>query len=170
MRSGSMIKITAALVLALMAAGLTAPAAFSQDVKIGYVDLRRAFYEYDKTKTLEEELEALTEDTQDKRTKMIEEITKMRDEAAIMSDDAKKKKQRLIDAKLAELQEFDRDARANILNKKNDMFRIVIEDIQAVVENMGKEGGYDYILDSRQLMYTNENFDLTDEVLKKLNK
>ena len=169
MKSGR-IKITAVLVLVLMAAGLIAPAAFSQDVKIGYVDLRRAFYEYDKTKTLEEELEALTEDTQDKRTKMIEEITKMRDEAALMSDDAKKKKQRMIDAKLAELQEFDRDARANILNKKNDMFRVVIEDIQAVVEKMGKEGGYDYILDSRQLMYTNENFDLTDEVLKRLNK
>jgi len=164
------LKITALLTLVLSAAVFAAPAAFSQDIKIGYVDLRKAFYEYDKTKTLEEELEALTEDTQDKRTRMIEEITKMRDEAALLSDDAKKKKQRLIDSKLAELQEFDRDARANILNKKNDMFRVVIEDIQDVVEKMGKEGGYDYILDSRQLMYTNENFDLTDQVLKRLNK
>ncbi|MEA3489437.1 MAG: OmpH family outer membrane protein [Candidatus Omnitrophota bacterium] len=166
---------TSKMLLAALAAGLVASCVlaapgYSADVKIGYVDLRQAFYEYDKTKNMEQELAAFTEDTQEKRTKMIEGITKLRDEAELLSEEAKRKKQGEIDNKLSELQEFDRGTRQTLLNKRNDMFREVIDDIQVVVKTMGKEGGYDYVLDSRNIMYANETFDLTEEVLKRLNK
>lgn len=144
-------------------------AAFAAE-KIAYVDLRRAFYEYEKTKTFETDLNALTEERQAKRTGMITDITKLRDEGELLQGDARNKKQQEIDGKLAELQEFDRDTRQQLLNKKNDMFREVIDDIQKVVTDIGKKQGYDYVLDSRNVMYAKEQFDLTDAVLEKLNK
>lgn len=150
--------------------GLLSPAGYSADGKMGYVDLRKAFYEYDKTKSLEKELNDLTEDRQGTRTAKIETITKLRDEAELLNGDARNRKQGEIDAKLVELQEFDRETRQELLNKKNDMFREVIDDIQKVVEGIGKQGNYDYVLDSRNIMYAKEDYDLTSDVLKQLNK
>jgi Skp family chaperone for outer membrane proteins len=50
------------------------------------------------------------------------------------------------------------------------MFREVIADIQKIVDDMGENGGYDYILDSRNIMYAREDSDLTDQVIAELNK
>jgi outer membrane protein len=158
------------LVTVLLAFSLIAPAGYAKNGKLGYVDLRRAFYEYEKTKSMESQLTDETESRQTERNKMIERINKLRDEVELLSGKAKSAKQSEIDNELAELQEFDRETRQTLLNKKNDMFREVIEDIQKVVESIGETGGYDYVLDSRNIMYAKPEFDLTDQVIKELNK
>ena len=73
--------------------GLIAPVVCSAQGKIGYVDLRRAFYEYKKTKVLEDELTGLTEESQETRNEKVAAITKMRESAELLSDDAKAEKQ-----------------------------------------------------------------------------
>jgi len=138
--------------------------------KVGFVDLRRAFYEYEKSKTLDKELTDITAQRTEERAAMVEKITKLRDESELLNDDAKAKKQQEIDAEITRLNEFDRDIRQEILTKKNDMFREIIDDIRKVVEVIGEKEGYDAILDSRDIMYAKEGFDLTDQVLKELNK
>lgn len=143
---------------------------YAKGEKLGYVDLRRAFYEYGKTKKHEEELNKLTEKSQGERKQQIEVITKLREEVELLTGAAKDKKQAEIDKKIATLQEYDRNTRQILLNKKNEMFREVIDDIQNVVDEIGKKGNYDYIFDSRNVMYAKEGFDLTDEVIGKLNK
>ena len=163
----SMIVILIALFVVI---GMAAPLACAAGQKLGYVDLRRAFYEYEKTQTLEKQLNDETETRQGERTKMIDKLTKLRDESELLSGKAKTNKQAAIDAELGKLQEFDRDTRQSLLNKKNDMFREVIEDIQKVVEEIGEKEGYDYILDSRNIMYAKPDYDLTDEIVSKLNK
>jgi len=146
------------------------PVSFAQGEKIGYVDLRRAFYEYEKSRTFDKEINDLTTERNEERNKIVEEVRKIRDEAEFLSDDKKAAKQTQMDAKIAELNEFDRVTRQEILNKKNDMFREVIEDIQKVVDDIGKKEKYDYILDSRNVMYAKEEYDLTERVLKELNR
>lgn len=164
------IKFAAIITAVILVSCSAAPFAYSQGEKIGYVDLRRTFFEYEKQKTLEGDINAFTEGQQQERTKMVEELTKMRDEGELLSGEARAQKQKEIDAKLIRLQEFDRTTREDLLNKKNEMFRVVIEDVQGIVEKMGKSEKYDYILDSRQIMYADEKYDLTDRVLKELNK
>ena len=144
--------------------------AYAAELKIGYIDIRRAFYEYEKTKTMEAEIAAFTEDHKAKRDQMITGITKLRDEAELLAGGAKAKKQREVDLKLAELEKYDKTVKQDVLNKKNDMFRQVIEDVQVVADDIGKTGAYDYVIDSRNVMYALEKYDLTDEVVKRLNK
>ena len=163
-------RTTMFLMVCFIICGLIAPLGYSKEVKIGYVDLRRAFYEYNKTQELETELNVATEESQGKRTKKIEQITKLRGEVELLNGDAKANKQKDIEAKLADLQEFDRTTRQELLNQKNEMFRQIVEDIQGIVETIGKKDAYDYVLDSRNIMYSNESFDLTDMVIKELNK
>jgi outer membrane protein len=97
-------------------------------------------------------------------------VSKLRDEMELLSGKAREKKQSEVEAKITDLNEFDRVTRQQLLNKKNDMFREVVDDIQKVVDDLGKKGQYDFILDSRNIMYGKEDFDLTDDVLKQLNK
>lgn len=158
------------LAMVLITASLLSGVAYAADGKVGYVDLRRAFYEYEKTKDLETGLTSFTGERQTERTAKVQELTNLRDAAEMLKGDAREKKQQAIDGKLMELQEYDRTTRQDILNKRNEMFREVIEDIQKVVEEIGKKNGYSYILDSRNIMYAEKSLDLTDEALKELNK
>jgi outer membrane protein len=157
-------------VVCLVVFGLIVPAGFCKDLKVAYVDLRKAFYEYEKTKSLEEELNSLTQESQNKRNVMIEEITKLRDQAELLSGEKLEEKQKELDEKLTELQNYDREMRQTLLNKKNDMFRQVIDDIQKIVEGIGEKESYDYVLDSRNIMFADEQYDLTDRVITELNK
>lgn len=157
------------LVACIMLSFVISPA-YSAELKMGYVDIRKAFYEYERAKTMEAELNDFTEDSQAKRDKMVASITKIRDEGELLSGKAKVKKQKELALKLTELQETDKTIRQKLLNKKNDMFRQVIDNIQVVAEDIGKKGGYDFVIDSRNVMYAKEKYDLTDEVIKRLNK
>ncbi len=166
-------KILAGCIAAFLGVLLVVPPVFAAGggiEKIGYVDLRRAFYEYEKSKTLDKELTDITNQRTKERATIVERITKLRDESELLSDDAKAKKQQAIDAEIAKLNEFDRDIRQEILSKKNDMFREIIDDIRKVVEEIGEKEKYDVILDSRDIMYAKKGFDLTDQVLMELNK
>ena len=138
--------------------------------KIGYVDLRRAFFEYEKTKSFEGKLNKLTEERQGERTRKVEKISKMRDEMELLSGDARNKKQTLVETEIASLNEFDRSTRQLLLDKRNTMFKEVVDDIQKIVENLGKKGKYDFVFDSRNIMYGKKQFDLTEDVIKVLNR
>jgi outer membrane protein len=142
----------------------------AKELKVGYVDLRRAFHEYEKAQTLDAELNEFAESTQAKRDTMVENITKLRDEAELLSETARQQKQQEMNIRIQELQEFDRDSRQIILERKDNLFREVIDDIQKIVTDKGTKGGYDYILDSRNIMYAADKYDLTQEVIDVLNK
>ena len=156
------------VIVVFMVLVMAAASGYAEVGKIGYVDLKRAFYEYEKTKNMEEDLGVLTEKSEKERTLIVEDITTLRDEFELLAGDAKIKKQEIIRGKLEGLQTFDKNTRQELLSKKNDMFKEVIEDIQQIVEAIGKKENYDYIIDSRNIMYAKEMYDITDAVLKRL--
>ncbi|MFH1836608.1 MAG: OmpH family outer membrane protein [Candidatus Omnitrophota bacterium] len=165
----TMVKLFRVSLAALFLFGLIAPMANAADgVKIGYVDFRKAFYENDKAKTKEEELRAYEEEQQKKQKEMIDEITELRGEAEMLSAEAKEKKRPEIEKKIVALQDFENEVRKELLNRKNDIYKEIADDIQSVVDEVGEAGGYDYILDSRSVIYTSGNLDITDEVIKKI--
>lgn len=168
--SGSWKRFFSIAVMFFAAFCFLASPAYCLGGKIGYVDSRRAFQEYERKKSVEAELNGLSKGYQQQRAKKIEAITKLRDEAELLSEEARAEKQKEINARVAELQEFDRKTRQELLAKQNEMLRVVIDDIQKVIDEMGKKGGYDYILDSQSIRYAKEGFDITDEVIKQLNK
>jgi len=141
----------------------------AKELKIGFVDLKRAFYEYEKAKAMDNELNEFARDSQTKRDTMVQNITKLKDEVELLSADARQKKEKEMDDRIGELQEFDRESRQIILERRDTIFREVLDDMQEVVVEKGKAGGYDYILDSRNIMYADDMYDLTQEVVTELN-
>ena len=166
MGKGIVVSATAIAIAALFSTS----AVFAEGYKIGYVDMAKVFGEYSKTKESEKALEEKGKAKEDERKKMIDEVRKLKDEQALLSDKAKAEKQTALDEKIKVLQDFDRRTRDDLIKERNDKLGLILKDIEKVVTDYSKETGYDIILDSRMLLYSAEKMDVTEEILKRLNK
>lgn len=142
----------------------------AKENKIGYVDLAKVFEEYKKTKESEKTLENKGKAKEAERKKMVDELRKLKDEQALLSDKAKAEKQTIIDQKIKNLQEFDAATRDELLKDRNDLLGGILKNIEKVIADYSKENGYDFIMNSRMLLYGGDQYDLTAEILKRLNK
>lgn len=144
--------------------------AYAKEYKIGYVDLAKVFDEYKKTKDSEKDLEVKGKAKEADRANMVEELRKLKDEQALLSEKAKAEKQTVIDNKIKALQDFDRKSRDELIKERNDMLALILKDIEKVVAEYSKAAGYDFILNSRMLLYGGAEYELTNEILSRLNK
>jgi len=166
------IRMTAVVVAVLFACGTFAgvSAVSAKELKMAYVDLAKIFDEYKKTKDAEASLAAKAKGKEDERKGMVDDLRKMKDEQSLLSEKAKADKQKLIDDKIRILQEFDMKTRDELVKERNDMLGGILKDIESLVTAYAKEQGYDLILNSRMLLYGNEQIDLTNEIMTRLNK
>ncbi len=168
MRKG-MVLLTAMLFAAGLFAGPISEKAFAKEMKLAYVDLAKVFDEYSKTKESEKALEAKGKAAEAERSKMVEEAKKMKDEQALLSDKGKAEKQPAIDAKIKALQDYDTKTRGELVKERNDALGGIMKDIEKVVNDYAKANGYDLVLNSRMMLYGADQYDLTSQILAKLN-
>jgi Skp family chaperone for outer membrane proteins len=163
--------VAVAMVFAVgLFSGIVMETASAKEYKLGYVDLANVFDEYKKTKDSEKALEEKGKAKEAERNKMVEELRKLKDEQALLSEKAKGEKQAVIDNKIKVLQDFDRVTRDALVKERNDMLGGILKDIEKIVGDYAKASGYDMVLNSRMLLYGGEQYDLTSEVLSRLNK
>lgn len=167
-------RIVVFAVAVIFAAGLfygpSLEVASAKEYKIGYVDLAKVFDEYKKTKDSEKMLEEKGKIKEGERKKFVDELRRLKDEQALLSEKAKTEKQTIIDNKIKNLQDFDAKTRDELIKERNNMLGLILKDIEKVVAEYSKANGYDYILNSRMLLYGGEGYDLTNEILSRLNK
>ncbi|MCX5666483.1 MAG: OmpH family outer membrane protein [Candidatus Omnitrophica bacterium] len=143
--------------------------AFAKEYKIGYVDLAKVSDEYAKTKDFEKTFEVQVKGKDAERQKFVDEIRKLKDEQALLSDKAKAEKQTIIDGKIASLQDFDRKVRDELIKQRNQMLGEIQKDIDTVISAYSKEAGYDIVLIKQTVLFAGPELDLTVEVVKRLN-
>ena len=148
---------------------LTGGKAFAES-KYAYVDVTRIFDEYEKTKSYDESLQDALKTKEDDRNQKVNNIRALKDELALLNDEAKIKKQDVLDEKLQELQEFDLKAKRELGQERNTFIREIFKDIDDVVAAYGERKGLDFIFNERALLYKTAQFDITDDILKELNK
>lgn len=150
-------------------AGLVCGNAMAKEYKIGFVDLAKVSDEYSKTKNYEKNFETQVKGKDAERQKFVDEIRKLKDEQALLSDKAKADKQTLIDDKIKNLQEFDRKSRDELIKQRNIMLGEIQKDIDGVISAYSKEAGYDIVLIKQTVLFGGAELDLTAEVIKRLN-
>lgn len=166
---GKKVAVVVAAVFALGAVLSIAGDCYAKEYKIAYVDLAKVFDEYKKTKDSEQALETKAKAKEDERKAMVEELRKLKDEQALLSEKAKADKQKVIDEKIRALQAFDMKTRDELMKERNDMLGGILKDIEGLVNDYAKANGYDLILNSRMMLYAAEEYDLTAEVMQRLN-
>ncbi len=163
--------IKKAVLLTVLALALSlSVASFAEGLKVGYVDMRKVFFEYKKTKDFNSKLEKEDEKVKKEIDAKAQEIRKFRDEIELLSDDAKKKKEPELRARIKGLDDFRREKVEEFIRKKDEMFKEIREDIMSVSSKYAAQNGYDVIFDEAIFVYAANKFDITEHVIKQLNK
>jgi len=137
--------------------------------KFAFVDVAKTFDTYEKTKQNDQVLAEEGKKKQTQRDAMIQEIRRLKDELALLADKNKEEKQVAIDEKIKVLQDFDQKAREELSKKRDEAVREILKDIDTVMNDYGKQKGYDLIFNERALLYRNDKYDVTTDILNELN-
>jgi outer membrane protein len=176
-------------------AALALPAAgFAQGLKIGTVDMNRAFKEYSKTKDAEKKINEAKDsakkeydDRADSYKKALDEINKLNQQldAPALSADAKTQKAKERDEKIAniknmerEINEFRQTRERQLQEQALRMREGIVKEITDVVTERVKANSLDLVLDKSGpslngvplIMYARDNWDFTNDVISTLNK
>lgn len=162
-------KIVALFALAVVFSGFIMPA-FAAEMKIAYVAVDEVFDNYQKTKDQDLVLKTAGEAKEKERADMANAIRAMEDEMALLSADARAKKQEQLIEKRRQFEDFNRGVQQQLAEQRDKAVREIFQDIDSVVQAVGAKGGYDIILNKRVLLYQKKDFDITDQVTAELAK
>ena len=184
------------LLLFAAAAGLAFPVAgFAQGpLKVGTVDMNRAFKEYNKTKDSEKKINEAKDaakkeydDRAESYKKALEEINKLSQqlEAPALSADAKTAKAKERDEKIAniknmerEINDFRQTREQQLQQQAMRMRESIIKEIKDIIMERVKTGNYDIVFDKsgpsmngvEVLLYSKDSTDFTTDIITALNK
>ncbi len=147
-----------------------ASSVLAKEIKMGYVNLGKTFDEYGKTKQADAALEKKSNEKEKERQKMVDEISKLKDELELLNEKGKKDKQAVIDEKLKKLQEFVNATREELAKERDTMVTDIVKEIDKVIQDYGKANGYTVILNDRVLVYGESVLDVTQDIIGILNK
>lgn len=154
-------------------------ALFSADMKIGYIDSNRIMNELDEVREVKVELEKeqrkMEVDMQSMISKRDSLVQAYELQKILLVDENKRmEKEREIVLLEQNIEKFQMEKfgpnGGEIYKLQNQLLAPVLSKIDAAIQKIGKERGYNYILDavSGALVYAIESHDLTDEVIKEL--
>ena len=169
-------------------------AALAQSLKIGTVDMNRAFKEYSKTKEAEAKINAARDsakkefdDRADAYKKALEDVNnlnKQLDSTALSSDKktqmAKERDDKINNVKNMEreITEFRQTREKQLQEQAMRMREGIVKEITDIVNDRVKAGNMDLVFDKSGmslngvplLMYARDNYDFTNDVIATLNK
>lgn len=182
------------LTLSLLSALVFPVISFAQGLKIGTVDMNRAFKEYTKTKDAEAKINDAKnsakkeyDERADAYKKALDEINKLNQQldAPALSADAKTAKAKERDEKISsiktmerEINEFRQTRERQLQEQALRMREGIVKEISDVVMDKVKTNNFDMVLDKSGMslngvpivMYSRDNFDFTSDIVTVLNK
>ena len=181
------------ILVAVLSAFALPGEAFAQGMKIGTIDMNRAFKEYNKTKDAEKKINDAKDaakkeydDRADTYKKALDEINKLNQqlEAPALSADAKTQKAKERDEKIASIKNLEREindfrqTREKQLQEQAVRMRDgIVQEITAVVMTKVKTANMDLVFDSSGVslngvpivMFARPDMDFTNDVVSQLN-
>ncbi|MCX7917035.1 MAG: OmpH family outer membrane protein [bacterium] len=147
---------------------------FAQSSKIGYVDIKKVFDNYEEAKKIEENFKKEVDEAQKSLDKLQEEVKKMQDEYEkkknLMKPEEQTKKENELRVKIQELSKKWMETKQKLDEKGKNLEAQIFEDIKKAISDYAKKNGYYMVVDSRLILYGESAVDLTDEVIKLINK
>jgi len=142
---------------------------------IAKVDVQKVLLSVDEGKAVRSTLKKKFESKQKIIKAEEEKIRKMQTDyqkqSELLSPKAKLKKERVIQAKIMELQQKTMGFQKDIQDQENKLKKPILEKVRTVIEKISKESNYDMVFEvSTSPIYVKEVSDITDKVVKAYNK
>jgi len=151
---------------------LAAPLANAGEVKIAYLNVRRVLSESDRGA---KETQGLTKKANDYKKiidKKQQELQALKEslekKAAMLSDEARREKEREYQQKAKELERMAQDFNSELKQMEKEILDKLMGSLQKVVQQFGEEGKYTLILEQTgsSILYAPTAIDVTDQVIK----
>jgi outer membrane protein len=170
----SLITASAPFKCAALLAALLLPlaSAHAQESKVGFVSTERIFREAAPAKAaqtkIEQEFSRRDKELQDMAARLKSMSDKLDKEAAILSESDRIKRQRDLADLDKDFQRKQREFREDLNQRRNEELAIVLERTNKVIKQIAESEKYDIVF--QEAVYASPRIDITDKVLKALNK
>jgi Skp family chaperone for outer membrane proteins len=151
------------------------PASFPGTVKLGTIDLSRAFKE-------SEAVDAARTDLVQERNRKLkalrthrEEIKNLNEELknqrALLSEVVRRKKEEEFRLKVRRLERFRNDSEQALNRQYLSINRLFLADAKVAIDELGRDAGYTFIINVNNdlVLYGAQSLDVTDQLIKRLN-
>jgi|GEM_PF-1152611 len=141
-------------------------------IKMGYVNIDSVFEQYEKTRAASEKMESERKQRLEKRREMVEEINRLKDAADLLSEQAKKEKQKVIDGKVKDLYQYEEETKRKNMRESRRLREEIMDEVQEVLKLKGDKDGYDFIFiyTEEELGYRSKKYDITGAIVDMLNE
>ena len=148
---------------------VSCPVAQAEGLKVGYLNVGRVFDEYQRTKDSEQILEQKGKQKQAELEGRFTELKKLRQNLELLADQPREAKSKDLEEKSDEFQRLKTDGERTLVRERNDRAKQILDEIGKTVAEYAKTNGFSFVLDQRSILYGQDPYDLTDEMLKILN-
>jgi len=156
----------------MIVALFTPSLSYAKDLKIGFIDILLIFNEYTKSKDYEKVLDEQRKQKEDERglTEKKEEIIKMQDKLSLLKEKEQEKQKEKIRDAYVEYRNIENQILTDMKKESDTKINEILSDINKTIKNYGQKNGFDLILNKGAVVYGEEGIEITDAVLKILNK
>ena len=149
------------------------------DIKIGYVDSNEIMNNFDEVRQVQADLEKEQRRLESEFNELVYSLDSLKQDfdrqRLLMSDTRRNEKENEIVNKEKSVQKFQLDKfgpEGEIYRIQNQLLKPVLAKIDAAIQKVGSERGYDFILDamSGALLYALDSHNLTEDVMDELAK
>lgn len=143
----------------------------AEEKKIAVFDMKKVFDEYEKTKIFTKELEdwgnTKKADVEKQKKDIEEKMKAYYAQQGLLSDDAKKVKQKEIQDMSEDYQKKSQEILGEFSKREKEKTDAIVVDISVAAEMVAKELKYDLLFDKKALVFGGD--DITAQIIKKVN-
>ena len=152
--------------------GLASFVAQAEEFRVGFVNTDRIFREANTAKAaqtkLEQEFSKREKDLQELAAKLKSSAEKLDKDAPVLNDAERGKRQRELAEMDKDFQRRQREFREDLNQRRNEELAVVLERANKVIKQIADAEKYDIVF--QEAVYFSPRIDITDKVLKALNK
>jgi outer membrane protein len=160
---------------ALAVAMVLVTSASAQEIKIGYVDLQRALNESEAGQKAKGEFKKQVDKLQADLKRKKDELDGLKDrlekKALVMKEEERREMEKDYQRKMRDFERDYKDSQGELQLKDNELTRDLLQELQVVIAEYGKNGNYTVILElsSSSVLYGDPKVDLTDQIIAAYN-
>ena len=147
--------------------------------KIRYINSQRILNEYPEAQEIQKKLDEIRAGYEDEYNKMLQDydnlVKEIENQSLLLSPEKKAEKEKQAQELGMKIEKFRYEKlgpQGEFYKKNMELTQPLYDKIDQIIQKIGDEEGYDFILDVVQgvVLYAKPEYDITDKILEELNK
>jgi outer membrane protein len=165
------VSVTGLFLASLAGAQAATPAAPASGTHVALLNIQEAIKNVKEGKKAEETLRKEWDERQKKLQadgkKIQTSMEDLRKQGMVMDEKTRRSKEEAIQQQIMALRETEARSQAEFQKKDQEISKPILEKMRGIVATISKEKGYNLVIDGSNVIYSQDQDDITDEVIKR---